>query len=83
MLLVACGDWPDLGDETSQGQAAPWPVLRPLDEILEGTGGTLSEADGQRLAARAAGLRARASILRRPVEDDAAFEAMRARLRGL
>lgn len=80
LTLSACVDWPDIPGETSQAQDAPWPTLRPLSEVLSGTTGTISVLDGETLAARASALRARADVLRRPVADDAAFEAMRARM---
>ena len=68
-------------DAPSRSQNAAWPVLLPLDQIVDQSDTASSEqAAAQRLAARAANLRARARIMRQTVADEDAFEAMRRRL---
>ncbi len=85
-ILASCGDWPDVGGETGRARSTEWPTLLPLAGILDAQTGVQSggaqsgAAEGEALAARAAGLRARAAVLRTPVADDQAFEALRARL---
>lgn len=81
--LAACGSWPNLPETASQDRAAAWPELRPLSELLAPVeDGEASAEAADQLAARAGDLRRRAAILRSPVTDDAAFEALRARLDG-
>ena len=77
--LCACADWPDLGP-SEVAQDGHWPELLPFDAFDDGRGSRIDEGDAEALAARAAGLRGRAAILRRPVVDDDAFEEMRARM---
>ena len=76
--LAGCGAWPDAGGgPLSRGGA--WPELMPLDGLSVDT----PEAEGrdaERLSSRAAGLRARAAILRRAVYNSDDMEALRARL---
>ena len=79
LALSACADWPDAGGKPLSRASEPWPELVPLSELF----GTLPEAEAteaDRLAARAAGLRARASVLRRNVSNRDDIEALRARL---
>jgi hypothetical protein len=69
----------------AMAQQPGYPALRPLDELLAGTGtGRLSPQGGDSLLARAEGLRARARSLRQREVIDAAtrarFAAVRARL---
>ena len=82
LLLSACGDWPDAGGPALERSSREWPTLLPLSDVI--AGGTVNEAadnDATQLAARAAGLRNRARILRANASDADAMEALRARLR--
>ena len=81
-ILAACGDWPDVETPgAARGALGDWPVLgslrnsRPVDTLIDDQS-TAAEA----LNARAANLRLRASLLRTPIKDQAAFDALRARL---
>lgn len=79
--LFACGGWPDLGEPTLERSSRDWPDLLPLSQLVaDGGVDTASDEDAQRLAARAAALRARAQILRADAGDADAMEALRARL---
>jgi hypothetical protein len=83
VILCSCGPWPDTSGVPLARQDQPWPQLLPLDPILDPAGPPpTSDAEARALSARAAALRMRAAVLRRPVEDDAAMEALRARLSG-
>ena len=70
LLGAGCTRFPDLdGAAAVAAQAAPWPVLVPLDPLLaQGAAITITPAVASDLDARAAALRARAARLRaRPV----------------
>ena len=83
LTLCSCGPWPDTSSVPLARQNQPWPQLLPLDPILYPAGPPVAgDAEAQALSARAAALRTRAAVLRRPVEDEAAMEALRARLSG-
>lgn len=63
--LAACATFPEV--DRAQSGLAPGaaPALVPLDEALAQAGSArVSEADAERLAARAAALRARAAAMR-------------------
>jgi hypothetical protein len=78
ICLAACSDWPDAGGPPMARRSQDWPALLPLGELLDA--GTVPEAedrDASALAARAAGLRNRAAILRGNASD---LDALRARL---
>jgi hypothetical protein len=65
-VLAACASVPEVAArESAAAQAAPWPQLAPLPELLAGADAPsrASPAEAE-LAARAAGLRARAAALR-------------------
>ncbi len=79
LLLSACGGWPDAGGPPITRDARPWPALLPLEQVLDAAP-IADDPDSDRLAARAANLRARAAILRRDASDVDAMEALRARL---
>lgn len=78
LALVGCADWPSV--DTPKSQLA-WPSLVPLSSISV-PGETVSEVEANDLLlSRAAALRARAALMRRPVSgDDAAIERLRGRL---
>lgn len=77
-LLTACAEWPDAGGPPMPRSAKDWPVLLPLDDLVEtGRVDTASEAESNDLMARAAALRNRAAILRGNASD---LDALRARL---
>lgn len=80
--LAACGDWPNVPG-TAGNRSEGWPALAPLSDVERGlaTVPGAPEEEATRLAARADALRRRAAILRAPVPDQDAFEALRARLR--
>lgn len=77
--LAACGASPDVPESAGRGQNGAWPELMPLSELVAPeAAGTTGEADALRLAGRAAALRQRAALLRRPVDGDGDLEALRA-----
>ena len=82
-LLSGCGGWPDVPGTAPQSRGGAWPELLPMSEIMDAsTTGIATDEAAAALAARADALRRRAWILRSPVEDDAAFEALRRRIGG-
>lgn len=82
ICATSCSDWPDVDTPELSGSSADWPELVPISELpTDVASNTNSENDANdSLSARAAALRARAAILRRPVPDSDAFEQMRGRL---
>ncbi|SEQ90427.1 hypothetical protein [Thalassovita taeanensis] len=67
---AACTPFPDLGDRGAEAsaRAAPFPVLVPLEPVLEASADIrITEDTSPALNARAAALRARAALLRRQV----------------
>lgn len=82
-LLTACGGWPDLPETQQRTASGTWPELLPEAALFPATeGADTGDDDAEALAARAEALRRRAGVLRTPVPDDAAFEALRARIGG-
>ena len=83
LLLVACGDWPEVDVPAMSRSGSSWPELVPLETVSEAstTEDTDPAAAARALARRAAALRRRAAILRRPVEDADAFDALREAIR--
>ena len=76
--LAACGDWPDAGGPPLS-QARGWPELVPINGLAQDIPEATSD-DATRLAARAAGLRRRAALLRARIDTRDDMEALRARL---
>ena len=76
LFLSGCVDWPDV-PVSPTADAADWPELLPLDEIGAPPTVTDNDAAIETLENRAEALRARAQVLRQPVEDDAAMERLR------
>ena len=72
LALAACSDFPDLDAEISpEARAAGYPDLVPLAEVTDRRKKARTTAeDGERLAARAAALKARARLLRGVRIDD-------------
>ena len=85
VALSACADWPDLDHAVSpEARRSDYPVLVPLNEVLDRRGLARSDAtDGEILAARAANLRARAALLRGVSVDDDTRLRLTPRLRRL
>ena len=82
LVMAACSDWPDAGGPTLERRSSDWPALLPLSQLIEtGTVSAAEDDEAERLAARAAALRAKAQILRSNAGDADAMEALRARLR--
>lgn len=82
-ILTACGDWPEVPGSVAQGRSGSWPALVPLTDVIGlPTEGATGQDEAGRLDARADALRARAAVLRAPVPDSDAFEALRARMAG-
>lgn len=79
-ILTGCGSWPEV-DTPVGAHSGAWPKLLPINEVsaLSGNEGD-AQAQAQSLSQRAAALRARAAVMRRAVPDNAAMEALRARL---
>ena len=79
--LAACADWPDVPAPDGAEAARGWPALLPISELLTRAGPDAGpDEQTEDLAARAEALRRRAALLRTPVADDDAFEALRSRL---
>lgn len=89
-LLAGCADLPDFdaagGGGATGRPAAGYPRILPLEALLARAGGAAVDARLQAsVSARAAGLRARAAALRRPViepETRARMAAASRRLHG-
>lgn len=75
-LLVACSTWPDI-PSSAASETGPWPELQPFGQIGQPSADPERDAANQDVEARAASLRARANVLRRPVPDDDAMERLR------
>ena len=76
--VAACGDWPDVPDTATGGPIGPWPSLQPIggsQELVQ-----VSDPSFDVIENRAARLRARASVLRTPVPDQASFDRLRAQI---
>lgn len=83
VFLTACGGWHDLDEPVGATQSASWPGLLPLSDLMADSEEPVSgEEDALVLSARAESLRRRAAVLRTPVADADAFEALRARIPG-
>jgi len=63
MVPGGCTQFPELDGTRSGAQAAPYPIILPLDDLLAAAAATGTDAEAT-LAARAAALRARAAALR-------------------
>ena len=84
-LMAACASFPELDAVISEeARRADYPVLVPAQGLLAKRGdGTITEATGAALQARATNLRARAALLRgQPIDDETRLR-LRARLRRL
>ncbi len=82
VLLAGCVDWPDTDSAPSLDENAPWPILKPIDEVIEpqsaakpGVGNQLNA-----LNARAARLQRHARTMRRKIADPGDIEALRSEL---
>ena len=82
VLLAGCVDWPDTDSAPSLDESAPWPILKPIDEVIEpqstakpGVGNQLNA-----LNARAARLQRHARTMRREIADPGDIEALRSEL---
>lgn len=81
LTVSACGEWPDLGAPMLEQSSRDWPTLLPLSEVISGGSFAVAQdSDAERLANRAAALRARARIMRSNAGDIDAMEALRSRL---
>ena len=79
LLLSACVEWPDVdAPRTSRGNAG-WPELQP-SSTLSATTGDAEELASAALQARAAALRRRAILMRKPVTNETDFERLRTAL---
>ena len=80
-LLAGCVDWPDVDTPKPSQDGALWPELQPSSALPgDSTDGEAEALANTSLQGRAAALRRRAAIMRSSVEDQAAFEQLRARL---
>ncbi len=76
--LAACGDWPDAGGPPMSRSSDDWPVLLPLDGLVDtGSVPATTDDDASALLNRANALRGRAAILRSDATD---MEDLRMRL---
>jgi len=80
VLAASCADWPDVETPRPSRAAVGWPELIPIAELPTSTASANEEVSNEILLARAAALRNRAAVLRRPVADSEAFERMRSLL---
>lgn len=82
VLLAGCVDWPEDGSETSLDESAPWPILKPIDEVIESQSPANPRAGNQldALNARATRLKGLARAMRREVADPDDIEALRREL---
>ncbi len=78
LAVAGCSDWPDVPDSASSEPLGPWPTLQPIDGTVETV--SASDPEFEIIDTRAARLRARASVLRTPVQDQASFDRLRARM---
>lgn len=79
--MAACGPWPDVPAPGAQSRNDAWPALMPLSDVIAApVEREAGEVEADRLAARADALRRRAALLRTPLADSEAFEALRARM---
>ena len=80
-LLVACTDWPNVEGPEDSAVTRTWPELQPLSDLADASGEPIGEMpETEELQERAKDLRRRARILRRPVPDQEAFDALRAEI---
>lgn len=84
-LLSACTDFPQLDAAISaEARRADYPALVPANDLLgKRSDGTITEATGLALQARATNLQARARLLRGQPIDEETRLLLRARLRRL
>ena len=62
IVLSACAEWPDAGGPPMARSSEDWPVLLPLDRVVEsGTLPAATDDDANRLRNRADALRRRAA----------------------
>ncbi|MYG25741.1 MAG: hypothetical protein F4213_06905 [Boseongicola sp. SB0677_bin_26] len=79
VLLAGCVDWPDTGSAPSLDEDAPWPILKPIDDVIEPQSAA-KPGDGNQfnaLDARAARLKRQARTMRREIADPDDIEALR------
>ena len=82
VLLAGCVDWPDTGSAPSLDKSAPWPILKPIDEVIEPQPAANAGGGNQlnALNARAARLKSQARAMRREIADPGDIEALRREL---
>lgn len=81
VVLAGCGPWPETGGPPLSQSRGNWPELRPISELVRPQAvPTARQEDAEDLLARAEALRARARLMRRPVPNSDALEALRTRL---
>ena len=82
VLLAGCVDWPDTDSAPSLDASGPWPILKPIDEVIEPQSAAEPEAGNQlhALNARAARLKSQAMTMRREIADPGDIEALRSEL---
>ena len=70
-LVAGCAPLPEFGS-LSESRPSPPPSLMPTDELLAAVAAApVAQARGQNLSSRAARLKARAALMRGPVNDPA------------
>ncbi|MYA89322.1 MAG: hypothetical protein F4X97_12900 [Boseongicola sp. SB0662_bin_57] len=82
VFLAGCVDWPDTGSAPSLDESGPWPMLKPIDEVIEPQSEAKPGAGNQlnALNARATRLRSQARTMRREIADPGDIEALRSEL---
>ncbi|MDD9921484.1 MAG: hypothetical protein OXQ92_04260 [Boseongicola sp.] len=78
IVLSACTDWPDVPNASLERGQSSWPSLVPSSNMPTGVfGGDQNTQPIEQLLARTRALRARAQIMRRPVNNQDELEALR------
>jgi len=75
-LLTACGDWPEVPNVAASNAKGAWPTLTPVSGFPS-VATDDHDTQTQSLLARARALRARAALLRRPVDNQDDLERLR------
>ncbi|MYF89173.1 MAG: hypothetical protein F4186_07345 [Boseongicola sp. SB0676_bin_33] len=82
VLLAGCVDWPEAGSAPSVDEGGPWPILKPIDEVIGPQSPENPQAGKQLdvLSDRATRLKSQASAMRREVAGPEDIEALRSEL---
>ena len=81
-IALVSTDWPDTTGAPSLDESGPWPILKPIDEVIEPQSSAQPGTDNQldALSARATKLKSQARTMRREIADPDDIEALRSEL---